>query len=59
MKPTEHVERKPDTLIYRQVSFDVEAFELLKGHQREMEARLRRTVTNSEALCDLLKQRRK
>lgn len=55
MKSQDSSSRVPHlTLIHRQVSFDVPAFDLLKREQRRMEQELGRRVTNSEALCALL-----
>ena len=52
MKQTET--GKPEPLIYRQISFDLETFERVKDEQRKMERQLGRTVTNAEALCALI-----
>ena len=42
------------TLIFRQVSFSLAAFDRLKDHQRHLERTEGRRVTNSEALDRLI-----
>lgn len=39
-----------ETRIYREVSFDLPTFDLLKAWQRRKETELRRHLTNAEAL---------
>ena len=45
---------KPETLVYRQVSFGLEAFDALKQYQRHIERTEARRVTNSEVLDRLI-----
>lgn len=44
----------PATLIYRQVSFKLAAFDRLKEYQRHLERAEGRPMTNSEALDRLI-----
>jgi hypothetical protein len=42
------------TLIHRQVSFELAAFDLLKHWQRHYQRTEERRITNSEVLCRLI-----
>lgn len=53
---TQSTERHPDqlTLVHRQVSFELAAFDRLKEWQRHYEQAERRRVTNSEVMSRLI-----
>lgn len=48
------IDARPAVLIYRQVSFSLEAFDRLKDYLRQLERQEGRRFTNSEALDRLI-----
>ncbi|QSX78117.1 hypothetical protein [Agrilutibacter solisilvae] len=42
--------------VYRMISFELACFDRLKEEQRRLQQQFGRTVTNSEALCSLIKR---
>lgn len=53
-QPARGVRRAGTPLIYRQVSFDLPAFDLLKQWQRYFQRREETRLTNSEVMCRLI-----
>jgi hypothetical protein len=47
---------RPGPLVHRGITFTVESFDRLKAFQRELEQQQRRTFTNSETLCELIRR---
>jgi hypothetical protein len=50
------IREAPGTLVYRNVTFQVETFDKLKAWQRLLEEQTGRLLTNSEVLCEVIRR---